>query len=194
MRDRLKKYYPLETSIKKMDRIYSYYSKRPPVRPNYWILKQKKIMTDNVRKQRVMFVIKSNSKSLKFSSKNTNSSNSKRSSPKKNDNILFTDSFRQQLNRPDDNFSSKNLLLLFYYFVSIWLSLIEALKEEIKEIDWKPTQCHSRSSISRTPMKKSFKLEELLVDESLISRKNEEILVKSVRKLLGLIIQIFIHF
>lgn len=92
-------------------------------------------MTDNVRKQRVMFVIKSNSKSLKFSSKNTNSSNSKRSSPKKNENILFTDSFRQQLNRPDDNFSSKNLLFLFYYFVSFLLSLIEALKEEIKEID-----------------------------------------------------------
>lgn len=167
-----------------MQRIFSYYSNRPPVRPNYWVLKNKKIMVDNVHRQRVMFVIKSRSKSLKSSSNNTTSVNSK-NSLKKNDNILFTTSFYKKLNSSDDNASSKkspyHILLPYFYFKCV----IESFWKENKETDIKPSHCHSKSAFSRTQVKmKSYRFEELLVDESLISRKNEDIWAKSVRKFL----------
>lgn len=108
----------MEQSQNKMLRLFSYYGKRPPVRPSYWNLKQQKLMTDNVQRQRIMFRIKSRSRALKSSSQ-TNSSGMSKNSPSIN-NMLFTSSFYKKLDSDNEDFSSKPSLRLFLTIFRIY--------------------------------------------------------------------------
>lgn len=114
---------------------------------------------------------------MKTSSNKTNSSNSKNTNTEKDDNILLTSSFYKQLESTDD--PSGMSPITFTERLRLTLKSIDRTLEEAKE----PKTKHFSSPVSRSiKRKKSYKFDELLLDESLISRKNEKIIADSVRK------------
>jgi len=111
---------------------------------------------------------------LKTSSNKTNSSNSKNTNTEKDDNILLTSSFYKKLESTDDPSGMSPIT-----FTERLRLTLKSILEEAKE----PKTKHFSSPVSRSiKRKKSYKFDELLLDESLISRKNEKIIADSVRK------------
>ena len=103
LKDRLKRFYTQSTATKKMELIHRYYSKRPPVHPNYWLLDQKDIILSNHYKKKAIFLIRSRSKIGKTSSVEESESG-KSGSPRKPD-MMFTSKFYKELD------SSKSIAL-----------------------------------------------------------------------------------
>lgn len=96
MKDRLKKFYPYKASAKKMRLISDYYAKRPPVHPNYWVLKEFNIMMKHVQSRKSVFMARTRSRIIK-KSQITSKPASRPSSPKKNDERMFTSTFYKNL-------------------------------------------------------------------------------------------------
>lgn len=107
LKDRLKRFYERRRAVKKMKLIHKYYTRMPPVNPNYWILDQKDMMLSNIEKKKAIFMIKSRMKNSKYSLTDENSSGNP-ASPRKTEK-MFTSAFYEQLNAKNRSMSSKNI-------------------------------------------------------------------------------------